>query len=229
LPGKLHQHLHQLGPRQAGDFVRTQANLIQQLAEVSALLGSERYPVISDHKDELLVRDQSYGDHAKPEDYLDSFTAFISAEPVRRTGRRRQPPRDLTREQLKEVRLLLDQNGFSEAKLKTAWRNQSNQDIAASIIGHIRQVALGEALIPFEQRIARAMECIYASHAWTPVQRKWLERLAKHLAFEVIIDRRFVNTRFADKGGAKQLDKVLGNRLDELLDEIADHLWQQPA
>jgi len=73
----LHQHLHQLGPRRAGDFIRTQANLIQQLAEVSALLGSDHYPLISDHKDELLVHDQSYGDHAKPEDYLDSFNTFI--------------------------------------------------------------------------------------------------------------------------------------------------------
>lgn len=230
-PGKLHQQLHQLGPRQAGDFVKTHANLVQQLAEVNTLLGTERYPLISDHKDELLVRDQSYGDHAKPEDYLESFNAFIrdqlnqSAALAVVVNR----PRDLTREQLKDVRLLLDQNGFSEAKLKTAWRNQSNQDIAASIIGHIRQAALGEALIPFEQRVARAMEGIYASHAWTPVQRKWLERLAKQLAFEVIIERGFVNARFADKGGAKQLDKVLGNRLDEVLDEIADHLWQQPA
>ncbi|WP_281054770.1 type I restriction-modification enzyme R subunit C-terminal domain-containing protein [Thiorhodococcus drewsii] len=64
----------------------------------------------------------------------------------------------------------------------------------------------------------------YASHNWTPVQRKWLQQLAKQLAFETIVDRRFVNARFADKGGARQLDKVL----DEI-DEIADHLWQQPA
>ncbi len=73
------------------------------------------------------------------------------------------------------------------------------------------------------------MQGICASQPWTPVPRKWLERLAKQLAFEVIIDRQFVNGRFADKGGAKQLDKVLGNQLDEVLDGIADHLWRQPA
>ena len=103
------------------------------------------------------------------------------------------------------------------------------EQVAASIIDHIRQAALGEALVPFEERVASAMQGIYASRPWAPVQRKWLERLAKQLAFEVIIDRRFVNTRFADKGGAKQLDKVLGNQLDEVLDGIADHLWRQPA
>lgn len=230
-PGKLHKHLHELGPRRASEFVKTHKNLVQQLAEVNALLGSERYPLISDHKDELKVREQSYGEYNKPEDYLDSFNTFIRTQ-INQSAALSvvvNRPRDLTREQLKEVRLLLDQNGFSEANLKTAWRTQSNRDIAASIIGYIRQAALGEALIPFEERVAKAMEGIYASHTWTTVQRKWLERLAKQLAFEVIIDRQFVNNRFADKGGAKQLDKVLGNHLDEVLDQLAITLWEQSA
>jgi len=41
-----------------------------------------------------------------------------------------------------------------------------------------------------------------------PTQRKWLERLAKQIVHEVIVDREFVNNRFADHGGAKQLDKM---------------------
>ena len=48
-------------------------------------------------------------------------------------------PRDLTRKQLKELVLALDQAGFTEMRLATAWRELSNQDIAARIIGHIRQ------------------------------------------------------------------------------------------
>ena len=98
----------------------------------------------------------------------------------------------------------------SEAKLKTAWRNQTNQEIAASIIGYIRQAALGEALIPFEQRVGHAMQKIYGLHAWTPVQRRWLDRLAKQLTHEVVIDAGFVNRSFAKDGGAKRLDKLLG-------------------
>lgn len=230
-PGKLHQHLHELGPRQAGEFVKTHKNLLHQLGEVQSLLGTEHYPLISDHKDELKARDQSYGQYKKPADYLDSFTSFIK-EQVNKSAALSvvvTRPRDLTREQLKEVRLLLDHNGFSEANLTAAWRNQSNQDIAASIIGYIRQAALGEALVPFDERVEKAMEGIYASQAWNPAQRKWLERLAKQLAFEVIIDRDFVNNRFADKGGAKQLDKVLGNHLDDVLTQLADSIWQQSA
>jgi type I restriction enzyme R subunit len=85
-------------------------------------------------------------------------------------------------------------------------RNQTNLDIAASIIGHIRRAALGEAFIPFEQRLASAMQVIYAQHAWTTAQCRWLERLVKQLTHEVIIDREFVNQRFSDHGGAKQLN-----------------------
>ncbi|MBS7673256.1 hypothetical protein KIN13_07420, partial [Vibrio cholerae] len=67
-------------------------------------------------------------------------------------------PQDLTREQLREVRLLLDEHGYSEVNLQSAWRNQTNQEIAASIVGFIRRAALGEALLPFEQRVTKAME-----------------------------------------------------------------------
>jgi len=135
-------------------------------------------------------------------------------------------PKDLTREQLKEIRLLLDKNGYNEAKLSTAWRNQTNQEIAASIIGYIRQAALGEALIPFDQRVQTAMGKIFTLHSWTPIQRKWLERLAKQLTHEVVIDNDFVNRAFASNGGAKQLNKLLGQQLDTVLETLSGALWE---
>lgn len=135
-------------------------------------------------------------------------------------------PRDLTREQLREIKLLLDNAGYSEANLQTAVRNQTNQDIAASIIGHIRRAALGEPLVPFELRVNQAMQGIYQSHSWLPAQRRWLERLAKQLVHEVIIDWDFVNNRFGDQGGAKQLNRVLGNQLDKVLEALNDELWE---
>ena len=228
---KLPQHLREIGPRQASEFVKSHSNLVEQLASINALLGSEYYPLISKHKDEFKVREQNYGKHKKPEDYIDSFVSFIRDQINQSAALSAvvNRPRDLTREQLKEIRLLLDQHGYTEATLKTAWRNQSNQDIAAGIIGYIRQAALGEALVPFEERVGKAMEKIYASQSWNPAQRKWLDRLAKQLTFEAIIDREFVNSRFADKGGAKQLDRIFDNQLDDLLDQLADNLWQHSA
>src|SRR5690606_1223722 len=134
-------------------------------------------------------------------------------------------PRDLTREQLKEVKLLLDGAGYSEAKLQSAVRNQTNQDIAASIIGHIRRAALGEPLLPFEQRVAQAMQRLYQQHNFNPNQRKWLERLAKQLVHEVVVDRDFVNNCFANDGGAKRLNAVLDEQLDTVLAELSDAIW----
>ena len=227
-PAQLHKHLHDLGPQQAANFVRQHSQLLNQLAAVSALLGSENYPVIATHSDELLVREQNYGQNQKPADYLESFNDFIRNQLNQSAalGVVVNRPKDLTREQLREVRLLLDQHGFSEASLKSAWRNQTNQEIAASIIGYIRQAAIGEALLPFDQRVAKAMQTIYAQQPWTPVQRKWLERLAKQLVHEVVIDPQQVNDAFRNDGGLKALDRNLGGNLDRVLEALNENLWQ---
>ena len=226
-PKNLHTHLRNMGPTQAAKFIQQHSGLINQLNDVDLLLGSSYRPVLSDHHDELLVREQSYGKYQKPEDYLESFSQFIKAQLNQSVALAVvvNKPRDLTREQLKEVKLLLDGAGYSEAKLQSAVRNQTNQDIAASIIGHIRRAALGEPLLPFEQRVAKAMQRLYQQHNFNPNQRKWLERLAKQLVHEVVVDREFVNNCFATDGGAKRLNVVLDNQLDQVLLALSDAMW----
>lgn len=227
-PDKLHQHLHQIGPKQAAQFFKQHQGLIDQLAEVRFLAGSDKMPVIYEGKDEFLGREQTYGVHEKPADYLDSFNQFIR-QSINQSAALSvvvNRPKDLTREQLKEVKLLLDEAGYNEAHLKSAWRKNTNQDIAASIIGYIRQAAINEALVPFEQRVTNAMQRIYSEHNWNPNQRKWLERLAKQLVHEAVIDKSFVNQRFADQGGAKRFNSVLDDQLDTILDELNEYLWQ---
>lgn len=234
-PENLHRHLRELGreggPQAAADYLRHNTRLLLQLAEVQQLIGTAYMPVISQHADELRERTQSWGQYTKPQDYLDSFSHFVRAQLNQSAAIATvvNRPRDLTREQLKEVRLLLDGAGYSEANLKAAWRKQSNQDIAAGIIAYIRQAALGEALVPFDQRVARAMQKLFAQHPWTPLQRKWLERLAKQLTHEIVIDHAFVNTAFANDGGAKQLDKLLGGQLEQVMNTLANGLWPQAA
>ncbi|MET3480308.1 type I restriction-modification system endonuclease [Variovorax atrisoli] len=230
-PAQLHQHLHELGPVAAADYLKHSTRLLVQLAEVQQLLGTAYMPILSQHADELLVREQSWGSYTRPEDYLDSFGRFVR-EQINQSAALAvviNAPKDLTRDQLREVRLLLDANGFSEANLKAAWRNRSNVDIAASILGYIRQAALGEPLLPFEQRVANAMQRVYALKPWTPIQRKWLDRLAKQLALEVVVDPAFVNRAFAQDGGAKQLDKLIGGELERVLNELNANLWPKQA
>lgn len=124
-PQQLHRHLHQLGqehgPQAAADFLRHNTRLLLQLAEVKQLLGTAYMPVIAAHADELRERSQSWGLYAKPEDYLDSFSNFVRSQVNQSVAMATvvNRPRDLTREQLKEVRLLLDGAGYSEA---TFWQ-----------------------------------------------------------------------------------------------------------
>ncbi|MFO1388366.1 type I restriction-modification system endonuclease [Cellvibrio sp.] len=226
-PAKLHQHLHEMGPKQAVHFIQRIGGLINHVNEIKLIVGSERMPLIYEGADEFLDRQQNFGVNEKPADYLLSFNDFIKNNLNQSAALAVviNKPKDLTREQLKEIKLLLDNNGYTETKLKAAWRNSTNQEIAASIIGHIRQAALGEPLIPFEQRVHNALQKILASHAWLPPQRKCLERLGKQLVHEVIIDHNFVNTAFAQEGGAKRVDRLLDNQLDEVLNTLADGLW----
>lgn len=230
-PATLHRHLHELGPNGAADFVRTHGNLLQKIAEIKQLIGSDYMPVIARHEDQFMQRLQNYGAYSKPEDYLQSFNEFIRQQ-INQSAALSvvvNRPKDLTREQLKEVRLLLDQHSYTEAMLQTAWRSKTNQDIAASIIGHIRQAALGEALLPFQQRVDNAMQGIYSLHAWTAVQRRWLDRLASQLKHEVILDQQFVNTRFSTDGGAKRLNAMLDGKLEQVLQTFGEVLWPKAA
>lgn len=234
-PAQLHQHLHAVakkdGVQAAANFLKANTRLLAQLGEVQQLMGTAYKPVISTHHDELVAREQSWGTYAKPADYLDSFARFVREQVNQSVALSVvvNRPKDLTREQLREVRLLLDGAGYSEAALKSAWRNQSNQDIAAGIVAYIRQAALGEALLPFEERVNHAMQRIYAMHAWMPVQRSWLDRIAQQLKHETVVDHSFLNEAFRQKGGIKQVDKVLGGQLDTVVTTLAESLWQKAA
>ena len=73
-------------------------------------------------------------------------------------------PRDLTRRQLRELALELDKAGYSETNLATAWRELTNQEIAARIVGYIRQAAMGDRLTPYDQRVDHALQKILADH-----------------------------------------------------------------
>jgi type I restriction enzyme R subunit len=227
-PKGLHTHLRQMGPTQAAQFIQQHSGLLNQLQTVNSLVGSLYQPLLSDHHDELRVREQSYGNYQKPEDYLESFGQFVKDQLNQSAALAVvvNKPRDLTRAQLKEVKLLLDNAGYSEAKLQSAVRNATNKDIAASIIGHIRSAAISEKLVPFELRVANAIQRLYEQHNFNPNQRKWLERLAKQLVHEVVVDREFVNNCFANDGGAKRLNVVLDDQLDTVLAEFSEGIWQ---
>ena len=183
---------------------------------------------ISQHADEVIDVSHGYGNAEKPEDYLDAFAAFIKANlnQIAALTIVAQRPRDLTRAQLRELRLQLDAQGFTDARIRRAWSDARNQDIAASIIGYVRQVALGDPLVPYGERVRRAVDAVIARGTWTPVQKRWLGRIGEQLEKEIVVDRESLDEEpFRADGGFRVLNKRFDGRLESVLADLNDKIW----
>lgn len=207
------------------------------LGEILDRGGSESRPptYISDHADALVGTERGYGNASRPEDYLAAFSEFIKSRgnsiPALVTVLTR--PRDLTRKQLRELALELDRAGFTETNLATAWREMTNQDIAARIVGYIRQAAIGDALVPYEQRVDRALQTILASRSWTTPQRQWLQKIAAQTKANVIVDRDALDDPDLvfkrEGGGFARLDRIFGGELRQVLEAFNESIWPPAA
>jgi type I restriction enzyme, R subunit len=184
---------------------------------------------ISEHPDALELKERGYGKATRPTDYLDGFGRWLKDNmnflPALVVVAQR--PRELTRAQLKEIKLALDEAGYSEINLRIAWREWKNQDIAATIVGHIRNRALGSPLLPYAERVERALQAILSSHAWTAPQRQWLQRIANQIKAETVVDRdAFDHGVFASNGGFTRLNKTFEGQLETVVADFHGRIWQ---
>jgi type I restriction enzyme, R subunit len=187
---------------------------------------------ISHHPDAVLEVTRGYGSGQKPDDFLDSFTAYIRNNINKMAALIvvTQSPRDLTRAQLRELRLELDKIGFSETALRQAWQATKNEDIAESIIGYIRQAALGDPIVSYDERVKKAMKRILSKRVWTVPQRKWLERIGEQITHEFIMDRKALDQEpFEKDGGFKRLNRIFEGQLEVILGDINEELWKRTA
>jgi len=175
---------------------------------------------------------RGYGSGQRPDDFLDSFTAYVrdNVNKLAALTVVLQRPRELTRAQLRELRLELDKMGYSETNLRQAWQDAKNEDIAASIVGFIRQAALGDPLIPYGDRVKNAMKRILAKRGWTDPQRKWLQRIGEQVAREFIVDRAALDQEpFQSDGGFNRLNRIFDGQLEAILGDINEELWRKTA
>jgi len=226
-PGSFSEQLGKPDLNSASSILLGSSGLGSFLDDLRPAIGPKQ--LISTHDDKIRREERGYGNGTKPQDYLDEFRNYIDSHKNEITALKvvLQRPGELTRKQLKELELLLDEQGYSKVKLRTAWREATNQDVAASIIGFIRQQALGSPLIPYEERVDHAMKRILSSRAWTTPQRKWLERIGLQLRKEVIVDKEALdNGEFRSHGGFKRLNKVFDGKMEEVLGELNETIWQ---
>ena len=188
-----------------------------------------RKKFISNAQDEVTSHERGYGNATRPEDYLKEFHTFIdnNINEIAALNIVATRPKELTRQSLRELKLILDRNNFSETKLQTAWKQMTNEDIAADIISFIRQKSIGDALVTKEERIHAAIVKTKAAHPeLSRVQLNWLERIEAYLLKEVVLNKEsFEAPQFKIKGGYTAIDKAFGNKLDAVIDEINSYMY----
>jgi type I restriction enzyme R subunit len=188
--------------------------------------------VISTHEDELLRIEEIFGKNTTPEDYITGFERFVreNMNHLPALIAVTQRPRDLTRKELSELAGLLDERNYSEAMLRAAYGRARNADIAAHIIGFVRQAALGDPLIPYAARVENAIQKIETSRQWTQKQKDWLRRIGRALRDKPVADPTLLDQgAFASKGGFKRISLEFDGELDEVLHTINEAIWANPA
>ncbi len=109
-----------LSPHESKKFLLSHVDLFRLLQQ--KILNSGRPFVISDHEDELTAHKRGYGTGQQPKDYLEEFAEFLKANrnEIAAINIVCTRPKDLTRADLKTLRLYLDVAGFTLVKLNTA-------------------------------------------------------------------------------------------------------------
>lgn len=219
-------------PAEAAALFRQHPTLAAALDATEAPTGDHRIP-IADDPDELLSIEDDYGRRTSPADYIAGFEAFVRANmnilPALVAATQR--PRELTRRELKELALLLDGQGFSEAKLRQAYGRARNADIAAHILGFVRQAALGDPLVSYATRVENGVQrLLNDGRNWTPKQRQWLTRIGKALKDQPIGDPTLLaEPIFVQVGGFQRVDADFEQGLREILMDLNDAIWNSRA
>ena len=194
---------------------------------------SPQYKLISDHEDEVHEVKRGYGpDNNRPETYLKGLRNWIESNRDEMDALQivLQRPKELTREDLKEIQIELSRAGYTEAQIREAFSEAKNQDIAASIVGFLRSRALGTPLMPYASRVDHALRYILNDRDWTSVQEQWLKRIAKQIKKNEVVDREALDEPpFDQKGGFNRLNNIFNGQLPDVLDEMHEEVWNDAA
>lgn len=183
---------------------------------------------ISGHPDGLVSARHKYFLADTAEDYLERFKTYIENHRNDMAALRAvtTKPSSLTRKDLKSLLLVLDEAGFAESTVREAFRDMTNADTAASILGFIRRQALGDPLVPWERRVDDALARLRATRSFTPPQSQWLDRIARQLKTELVVDRAALDSgAFRDQGGFDRINRIFDGGLERTLEELSETIW----
>ena len=196
------------------------------------LKGKKRGHYYSEKEDTLLETTRGYGDTEKPQDYLDSFVAYVNEnkdriEAIRIACTR---PSDMTRAQLRELKLELDKENFTESSLNEAASAVSNERIVADIIAFVRRAVLKTPLVNHDARVKMAFSKLISAHHFNKMQLDLLEKIKVYMLHESILNTEtFEAPAFKMDGGFARFNKKFVGQLAEIIREINTYIYEGAA
>jgi type I restriction enzyme, R subunit len=229
-----------------GDVSKYASNLPSQLrkdfSETIKLLRNPAFQeLLTDYKrrDRVFVRAIEYTDTVsstylirerdqqfKPEDYLELFSRFVreNAAHIEAIRILLERPEGWSTDALKELRqtLLTGSQRFSIGNLQKAHRLRYDKALV-DIISMVKHAAFEQnPLLTADERAARAIETVSAGRTLTTEQKKWLDRIQRHLAENLSIEQDDFDVipALEGAGGWGNANKVFDGKLNELLHQL---------
>ena len=214
-------------PEEAKKRLAAYSDAIRMMQEVK--VNGKNPVVISTAEDEVISHERGYSKGSRPEDYLDAFAEYVKTHrnEIAALNIVCTRPKELTREELKSLRLALDREGFTTQQLNTAISEMTNEEMAADIISLIRRYAIGSALISHEARIHKAVEKLKRAHTFSKQEQNWISRMEKYLIEESVLNVSVFDEdgRFKSQGGFNRINKVFKNNLEKIVMELNEYLY----
>lgn len=213
-------------------FVETCKKDKDFLLWADSLKGKKRGHYYSEREDTIKETTRGYGNTEKPEDYLEAFAKYVnenkdSIEAIRIACTK---PSDMTRAQLKELKLVLDKEQFTESSLNEATSAVKNEHIVADIISYVRQAVLNTPVRNHDERVKTAFSKLISENHFNKIQLDLLEKIKTYMLHESILNvETFEAPAFKMEGGFGRFDKKFDGRLIEIIRQLNTYIYEGAA
>jgi type I restriction enzyme R subunit len=200
------------------------------LTYVEKLKNNKHGIFFSNKEDTLNETTRGYGSTDKPQDYLDAFNKFINDNKDQIAAIRIActKPSDLTRAELKALKLELDKENFNETNLNEATSAVKNEQIVADIIAYVRQAILNTPVRNREERVNSAFEKLIAKHNFNRMQLDLLEKIKTYISHESLLNvETFEAPAFKMEGGYTRFNMKFAGQLLDIIKEINTYLYEE--
>ena len=195
---------------------------------LDSIQNTKKDRIISEHEDEIRTVRQIYGKNEKPEDYLENFEKYIreNQDKVEALKLLKENPELFKRKDLKELRYILDENGYKETELNSAYGKVENVNITADILSYIKKVLKGSTILDKEEKIQDIEKRIKRLKNWNPIQLKIIEKIISQLRENsYLTEEDFSTGIFKDNfGGYNKINQKLEDKLADIVSIINEEI-----